>query len=71
MAFIGLMYVSILYIVIVLILGLAPFIIGTVLYRKTEHKKLGIGLRIFGYIVMLPSLILDVMMIFVRFAVWK
>ena len=71
MAFIGLTYVSILYIVIVLILGLASFIIGTVLYRKTEHKNLGIGLRILGYIVMIPSLILDVMMIFVRLAVWK
>lgn len=66
MAFIGLTYVSILYIVIVLILGLAPFIIGTVLYRKTEHKKLGIGLRIFGYIVMIPSLISDVMVIVMR-----
>ena len=46
MAFIGLLFVLLIASAIVLIIGIAPIIIGTVLYNKTEHKKLGIVFRI-------------------------
>lgn len=39
---------------VVLIISIAPIIVGTVLIRKTEHRKLGIALRIYGYIAFIP-----------------
>ena len=57
MAFIGLLLVISAAVIIVLIIGISPIVIGTILYNKTKHKKLGIFLRIFGYIVLLPIII--------------
>ena len=62
MAFIGLMFVLFIAVVIVLIIGIAPIIVGTVLYNKTEHKKTGIVLRILGYITLIPSVVIGVLM---------
>lgn len=54
----GMMLVSIffLFIAAVIILGILLIIIGTILYHKTSHKRLGVALRIFGYIFLIPSL---------------
>ncbi len=67
MAFIGLMFVLFIAVVIVLIIGIAPIIVGTVLYNKTEHKKTGIVLRILGYITLIPSVVIGVLMAIVMF----
>ena len=68
MAFIGLMFVLFIAVVIVLIIGIAPIIVGTVLYNKTEHKKTGIVLRILGYITLIPSVVIGVLMAIVMVA---
>lgn len=67
MAFIGLLFVLLIAVVIVLIIGIAPIIVGTVLYNKTEHKKTGIVLRILGYITLIPSVVIGVLMAIVMF----
>lgn len=56
MAFIGLLAVMLTAAVIILVQGVAPIVAGTVLYRKTAHKRLGLVLRIVGYCLLLPSL---------------
>ena len=53
MAFISLLLALLIVVVIVwmvLSIGMALIIVGTILYNKKEHKKLGIVLRIFGCI---------------------
>ena len=67
MAFIGLLFVLLSAAAIVLIIGIAPIIIGTVLYNKTEHKKLGIVFRIFGYITLIPSIVISVLVAIIMF----
>ncbi len=67
MAFIGLLFVLLIAVVIVLIIGIAPIIIGTILYNKTDHKKIGIALRILGYITLIPSIVIGVLMASVMF----
>ena len=57
MAFMGIVLMFLVMVVIVLIVGVAPVVVGTFLYHKTKHKKLGVALRIFGYIVILPIII--------------
>ncbi len=57
MAFMGIVLMFWAMIVIVLIVGVVPIVVGTFLYYKTKHKKSGIALRIFGYIVILPIII--------------
>ncbi|MBQ7131924.1 MAG: hypothetical protein IJO29_05075 [Oscillospiraceae bacterium] len=39
---------------LVLLVSIAPIIIGTVIVRKTQHKKLGVAIRIYGYIAFIP-----------------
>lgn len=67
MAFIGLLLVLVIAALIVLIMGIAPIIIGTVLYNKTKHKKIGIVLRILGYITLIPSIVVGVLMAYIMF----
>ena len=62
MAFIGLLFVLFIAVVIILTIVIAPIIFGTVLYKKTEHKKTGIVLRILGYITLIPSVVIGVLM---------
>ena len=54
MAFIGLFVVNIALIALILFLGIMPIVIGTILIHKTKYKKVGIALRIFGYVVLVP-----------------
>ena len=54
MAFIGLLLVMLGAAAAVLIIGITPIVVGTILYKKTEHKKLGLVLRITGYILLIP-----------------
>lgn len=56
-AFMGVVLMFLAMIVIILIVGVVPIVVGTFLYHKTKHKKLGIAFRIFGYIVILPIII--------------
>lgn len=58
MAFIGLLAVIITAALLIFTIGVAPILIGTALFRNTKHKRLGIALRIVGYILLLPSLML-------------
>ena len=67
MAFIGLLFVLLIAVVIVLLIGIAPIIVGTVLYNKTEHKKVGVVLRIIGYITLIPSIVISVLMAIIMF----
>ncbi len=67
MAFIGLLFVLLIAVVIVLIIGIVPIIVGTVLYNKTEHKKIGIVFRILGYITLIPSIVIVVLMVIIMF----
>ncbi len=53
MAFIGLLAVTIGLIIAVLVISIAPIIIGTIVY-KTGRKKLGLALKIFGYFMLIP-----------------
>ena len=62
MAFISLLFASMVAVAIVLAIGITSVIIGTHLYNKTEYKKLGIGIRIFGYITLIPSIVIIVLM---------
>ncbi len=39
---------------LVLFISLAPIIIGTLIVRKTMRKKLGVALRIYGYLAFIP-----------------
>ena len=68
MAFVVDRFVLFIAVVIVLIIGVAPIIAGTVLYNKTEHKKAGIVLRILGYITLIPSVVIGVLMAIVMVA---
>ncbi len=70
MAFIGLLFVLLIAAAIVLIIGIAPIIVGTVLYNKTEHKKLGIVFRILGYITLIPSIVIGVLMAITMFPIF-
>lgn len=58
MAFIGLLAVMVTAVVMIFLIGVAPILLGTVLYRNTTHKRLGLALRVIGYILLIPSLIL-------------
>lgn len=68
MAFIGLLAVMLTAAVIILAMGVAPIIAGTVLYRKTAHKRLGLALRIVGYCLLIPSLVIGACMALI---VWR
>ena len=46
--------------VIFIIIG--TFIIGTLMIRKSSRRKLGVGLRIFGYLAAVPAFILGVLL---------
>ena len=67
LAFIGSLFVLLIAVVIVLLIGIAPIIVGTVLYNKTEHKKVGVVLRIIGYITLIPSIVISVLMAIIMF----
>lgn len=54
MAFIGLFFVSVIAIVAVFIFGTAMIIGGTILYKKTNHKKIGFAMKILGYLIVIP-----------------
>lgn len=38
----------------VLFISIAPIIIGTIVIKKTQRKKLGVALRIYGYLAFIP-----------------
>lgn len=40
------------------VLSAAPIIIGTVLIRKTKYRVLGTAIRIFGYILTIPLVVI-------------
>ncbi len=61
MAFISLLFVVFAAIVIVLIVGRLPIVIGTILYHKTSCRKLGVALSVFGYIVLIPVIVVAVL----------
>ncbi len=67
MAFIGSLFVLLIAVVIVLLIGIAPIFVRTVLYNKTEHKKVGVVLRIIGYITLIPSIVISVLMAIIMF----
>ena len=46
----------------VFVLGVIFIIIGTLLIRKSSRRKLGVGLRIFGYLAAIPAFILGVLL---------
>lgn len=61
MAFAGLFGILIIAAIIllsVIFTGVVLIIAGTVLIRKTERKKLGTTLRILGYILALPTVVI-------------
>ena len=47
----------------VIFLGVAPILTGTILIKRTKHKKLGIVIRILGYIILIPTILITVIMI--------
>ena len=63
MAFIGLFAVMTIAICAVIFLGVASIIIGTILIKRTGHKKLGMVIRILGYIILIPTIVITVIMI--------
>ena len=66
MAFMGVLLVIIVIVSalgVVFFLGMLPIIVGTILIKKTTHKRMGVVLRIFGYIVILPILTFSIIMI--------
>ena len=54
MAFIGLLLVMAVAFVVLMCIGVFPIIIGTHLIHHTPKRKLGIFLRILGYILLVP-----------------
>lgn len=44
------------------VFGVIFIIIGTLLMRKSSHRKLGVGLRIFDYLSAIPAFILGVLL---------
>lgn len=66
MAFMGIFLFFAAVVLIILFLGAALIIIGTILYKKTDHKKLGIALRIFGYVVIVPVIVTAVVFMMIR-----
>jgi len=67
MAFISMIFVYFIGFCILLGLGIVPVIVGTILYHKTERKKLGIALRIFGYVILIPILIICIIIAIITF----
>lgn len=65
MAFIGLYGVMVISFFLIISLGVAPIIIGTILIKRTEHKKIGIFLRILGYIILIPTIIITTIMVII------
>ncbi len=63
MAFIGLFAVMVIAFCVVIFLGVAPILTGTILIKRTGHKKLGIVIRILGYIILIPTIVITVIMI--------
>lgn len=66
MAFMGIFLFFAAVVLIILFLGAALIIIGTILYKKTDHKKLGIALRIFGYVVIVSVIVTAVVFMMIR-----
>lgn len=62
MAFIGILMIFAAAASAVFIVGVLPIIIGTVLIHKTEHKKAGTVLRCLGYILLIPSIIIGLIL---------
>ena len=54
MAFMSLIFVFIILFIVILIAGISSLIIGNILYKKDNHKKLGMFLKILGYTILLP-----------------
>ena len=46
----------------VFVLGVIFIIIGTLMIKKSSRRKLGVGLRIFGYLAAIPAFILGVLL---------
>ncbi len=69
MAFIGIFVLFLILLAAMLatfvIFGVLPIVIGTHLYKKTEHKKAGVVLRIMGYFFIFPSLVISGVLIWV------
>ncbi len=57
MAFISLVFAFLVLFIIIIAAGIISVIAGTVLYHKTKYKKIGIALRISGYIFIVPTML--------------
>lgn len=69
MAFIGVFMMIVATVIAVIVFGVLPIIVGTILRHKTKYKKIGRALRIFGYVMLLPILSVALwFLIFGRFA---
>ena len=63
MAFIGLLGVMFVLFIAIFAITIFSIIIGTVLKKKTKHIVLGTTLRIIGFVLIVPVVILAVMFI--------
>lgn len=59
MAFMGIVLIFLAVIVMVLFFGIGSYVGGTILYHKTSHKKLGLALRIVGYLFIVPLIVIS------------
>lgn len=58
LAFISLVFAFLIVFAIVIAAGIISVIAGTVLYHKTKYKKTGVALRISGYILTVPAILI-------------
>lgn len=58
MGFISMVFAFLGILLFVLFFGIIPIVAGTRLLKKNQHKKLAVALRIFGYIVLIPTAML-------------
>ncbi len=65
MAFIGLLGVMIVLWIAVLGICATAIIIGTILKKKTNHQVLGTTLRIIGFVLLIPVLVLSVILLLI------
>lgn len=65
MAFIGLLFVWIVTFCIIFFIGILPIVIGTIIHKFTKYKKIGMGLRIIGYTILIPTVVITLIMFFV------
>lgn len=63
MAFMGIIAVFIAVVMICLVIGTLLIIIGTILINKMKYKKSGTVLRILGYTILIPPMVIILIMV--------